>query len=267
MRTYYGSIDECNSYIPDKNHKAVPWKEHPFSFELKNKTSHVLIVQRTFPRLECISKLNPNESISITCEDWNYGRIMVKSSMDSSLCCNFEIEEGLMIERNLVEVVEENKIYIAPIFDNGMVRIIECKDPTPNFGNNQQLEVIPLEQPYTTINIENHTDYDIMVSVSNQSNQIIQTVGSKQNSQIGIPEYGVLYIDTVKEEVPWHCNYSSKKKVLKVNGCCLQICDGKVFDVHYIPGPLYHEPYIRFLYSHVAEDINIWCNTIDYRLD
>lgn len=266
MRTYYGSIDECNSFIQDKNHKAVAWKEYPFSFDLKNETGYVLIVQRLFPRQECISELNPNESISIICKGCWYGTIMVESSTDSSLCCNFIIEEGLMIERNLVEVVEENKIYIAPIFNDGMVRIIECNDPTPNFGKDQQLEVVPLEQPYKTVNIENNTDYDIMVSVFDQ---IIQIVGSRQSSEVGIPEYGVLYIDTVKEEVPWHCKYNSRRnKVLKVNGCCIEVRGGKANEVHYIRGPEYLEPYIRFLYSHADDDdIRVWCDTIDQRLD
>lgn len=265
MRTYFGSIDECNSFIQDKNHKVVAWKEHPFSFELRNETGYVLIVQRAFPRLECISELNPGESVSITCKDWSYGQMFIESKTDSSICCNFEVEEGLMIERNFVEVVEENKMYIAPIFNDGIVRIIECEDPTPNFGKTEHLEVVPLEHPYETINVENHTDYDIMVSVSNQ---IIQVVGSRQSAQIGIPEYGVLYVDTIKEEVPWIYRYdSTRKKVLKVNGCCIQIRAGKVHDVHYIPGPFYLEPYIRFLYSHVAENIKIWCGTIDYRLE
>ena len=46
MREYYGELSNCLKYIEDKNHKAIPWKEYPFSFEFYNNTNYTLELKR-----------------------------------------------------------------------------------------------------------------------------------------------------------------------------------------------------------------------------
>lgn len=270
MREYYGSLEECREYIEDKNHKAVAWKEHPFSFELKNTTKYTLELRRRGEWCwgKTFAEVKPEESIAIDCKTWWKGRIEVSAKDDPSLTCDFLVGRGVMVERNLVEAIEEGRLYIAPIFHHGIVKIVTCRDCSPNFGVNRKYQPRPFAKPYNTLKVGNHTKHTLILSIGDR---VIQRIRSKKTAMVGVPKSCVIYVDTEAEEIAWQREWGSReKKILKVNGCCIEIENGIYHTLHEIIGPALSEPYIRHLYSHgktEEEDIAIWCNTIDYRID
>lgn len=275
MREYYGELSNCLEYIEDKNHKAIPWKDYAFSFEFHNGTNYTLELKRG--PYYSFATVGPKEKIQIQVDKWGDGEIFVSAKEDSSLECNFDIERGCMIKRNLVEHME-GKVYIAPIFKNGVITIVTCEDCGPNLGTKHEYKIIPLEKPAKRIKICNFTPYDIIISTENTVIQRIEA-NKKRNEKcsskfIGIPLNGIIYIDTVFEEIVWKDRYKIyEDAILRVNGCCIKIDDGKCSDYVSVIGPALSEPYIRHLYVDFKKmfeyegDINIWCNTIDYRLD
>lgn len=111
MREYYGELSDCLDYIEDKNHKAIPWKNYAFSFELHNSTNYTLILKRGH---YSFATVEPKEKIQIQVDEWGDGEIFVCTKEDQSLKCSFDVERGCMIKRNLVKHME-GKVYIAPI--------------------------------------------------------------------------------------------------------------------------------------------------------
>ena len=129
MREYYGELNGNFEYIEDKNHKFIPWKDYKFSFELHNSTNYTLMLER---KCYIFATVEPKETIQIWVDGWGNGKIFVYAKEDQNLKCNFEIERGCMIKRNLVEHMEYNKLYIAPIFKKGIITIVTCEDCSPN---------------------------------------------------------------------------------------------------------------------------------------
>lgn len=273
MREYYGELSNCLEYVEDKNHKAIPWKDYAFSFEFQNSTNYTLELKRGYS----FETVGPKEKIQIQVNKWGDGEIFVSAKEDSSLECNFDIERGCMIKRNLVEHME-GKVYIAPIFKNGVITIVTCENCGPNLGTKPEYKIIPLEKPAKRIKVCNFTPYDLIISTENTVVQRIEA-NKKRNEKcpskfIGIPLNGIIYIDTVFEEIVWKDRYKVyEDAILRVNGCCIRIDDGKCSEYVSVIGPALSEPYIRHLYASFNKmfeykgDINIWCNTIDYRLD
>ena len=276
IREYYGELGNCLEYIEDKNHKAIPWKNYAFSFELRNSTNYILELKRG-RFYHSFATVKPKEKIQIQVDKWGNGEIFVSAKEDSSLKCNFDIERGCMIKRNLVEHMK-SKVYIAPIFKNGIITIVTCENCGPNFGIKPQYKIKPLKKPAKKIKVCNFTPYDIIISAKNTVIQMIEA-NNQRNEKIpskfiGIPLNGTIYIDTVFDEIAWKDEYKVYgDAILKVNGCCIKIDDGKCEEYVSVMGPALSEPYIRHLYVSFVKtleyegDINIWCNTIDYRID
>lgn len=274
MREYYGELSDCLEYIVDKNHKAIPWQDYEFYFEFHNSTNYTLILKRGHYSFATVM---PKEKIQIKVDKWGDGEIFVYAKEDQSLKCDFDVERGCMIKRNLVKHME-GKVYIAPIFKNGIITIVECDNCGPNFGVKPQYKISPLEKPAKTVKVCNFTPYDLVISIENTVVQIIKAK-KKQNDKcsstfVGIPLNGIIYVDTVFEEIAWKDAYKIyEDAILRVNGCCIKIDNGSCSDYVSVVGPALSEPYIRHLYASLRKsfeydgDINIYCNTIDYRLE
>lgn len=280
MREYYGELSDCLKYIEDKNHKAIPWKDYEFSFEFHNSTNYTLVLKRrTSDYSRSITTVRPKEKIQIHVEKSGNGRVFVYAKENTSLRCTFEVEQGCMIERSLEEH-NESKVCIAPVFKNGIVTIVECEDGGPNFGKKPKYKITPLKKPAKTIKVCNFSSYDIIISTENT---VIQRIRGWKNRNekctsefIGIPLFGVIYIDTVFEEISWKSEYAAVYEdaiILRVNGCCIKVKNGICYEDVTITGPILAEPYIRHLYVSLKKnfeyegDINVYCNTIDYRLE
>lgn len=282
MREYYGELSNCIEYIEDKNHKAVPWKDYAFSFEFHNSTNYTLELKRLDLKRgmfynHSFATVGPKEKIQIQVHKWGDGEIFVSAKEDISLKCNFDIERGCMIKRNLVEHMK-GKVYIAPIFKNGIITIVTCDNCGPDFGVPPQYKISPLKKPAKMIKVCNFTSYDIIISTENTVVQRIEA-NNKRNEKcpsklVGIPLNGIIYIDTVSEEIAWKDDYNVyEDAILRVNGCCIKINNGICSEYVSVIGPALSEPYIRHLCASFGKtlkyesDINIWCNTIDYRID
>ncbi len=273
MREYYGELENCLEYIEDKNHKAIPWKMGAFTFEVQNDTEYTLEL-KSGNCYNSFATLRPKEKTQIWVDKFRSIEVSVYAKGESNLECSFEVEFGCMIKRNLVEHMED-KVYIAPTFKNGIVTIVTCNDCGPNFGVKPKYSIIPLEKPARIIKVCNFTDYDLIISTENKVVQIIEANKEKNkkctSKFVGIPLNGVLYIDTLFEEIAW----KDKRKIfgdaiLRVNGCCIKIRNGYCYEYTSILGPVPSEPYIRHLYAVFSEyrsDVDIRCNTIDYRID
>lgn len=276
MREYYGELSNCLEYIEDENHRAIPWKDYEFSFELRNSTNYTLELKRR-GGYHSFATVKARGKIRIKVDNWKDEEILVSAKEDLTLKCNFEMKRGCMIKRNLVEYMED-KVYIAPIFKNGVVTIATCEDCGPNFGAKPEYKVIPLEKPAREVEICNFTPYDLIISTKNTVIQRIEA--NKKGNEgcsskfVGIPCNGTLYIDTVFEEITWKdSNKVYEDAILRVNGCCIKVKDGSYFEDVSVIGPALSEPYIRHLYANFGKtlknegDINVWCNTIDYWMD
>lgn len=276
MREYYGELSSCLEYSKDKNHKAIPWKGYTFSFELRNRTNYTLEIKKG-NIYNSFATVGPRGKIKIQIDKYDNGEIFVSAKEDLSLECNFEMERGCMIKRNLVEHVKD-KVYIAPIFKNGIITIVTCEDCGPNLGAKPEYEIKPLEHPARMLKICNYTYYDLIISTQNRVIQKIEAMKEKDvkptSKYVGIPSNAVLYIDTVSEEIAWKDRYNIyEDAILRVNGCCLKLVGDCYDKMVSVVGPALLEPYIRHLYVSLGKtlkydgNINIWCNTIDYRLD
>lgn len=275
MREYYGELSNCLKYIEDKNHKAIPWKEYSFSFEFHNSTNYILELKRWNFYNHSFATVRPKEKIQVQVNKWGDGEIFISAKEDISLKCNFDIERGCMIKRNLVEHMK-GKVYIAPIFKNGIITIVTCNNCGPDFGVKPEYKIRPLEKPAKMIKVCNFTSYDIIISTENT---VIQRIEANSNEKcpskfVGIPLNGIIYIDTVSEEIVWKDNYNVyEDAIVRVNGCCIKINNGSCLECVSVIGPALSEPYIRHLYASFRKilkyegDINIRCNTIDYRID
>lgn len=274
MREYYGELNGNFEYIEDKNHKFIPWKDYKFSFELHNSTNYTLVLERKY---YIFATVGPKETIQIQVDGWGDGEIFVYAKEDQNLKCNFDIECGCMIKRNLVEYMEY-KLYIAPIFRNSIITIVTCEDCSPNFETKSEYNIIPLEKPGKMIKFCNYTPYDLIISTENTVVQIIES-NKERNEKcssnfVGIPLNGIIYIDTLFEEIVWKDSRSVyEDAILRVNGCYIKINNGTCSEYVTVIGPALSEPYIRHLYASFGKslvcegDINIWCNKIDYRLE
>ena len=172
----------------------------------------------------------------------------------------------------------KDKVYIAPVFKNGIITIVTCDNCGPNFGKEVKYKISPLEKPAKMIKVCNFTSYDIIISMENAVIQRIES-NNKRNEKchskfVGIPLNGIIYIDTVSEEITWKDDYGVREAaILRVNGCCIKINNGSCSECISVIGPELSEPYIRHLYASFRRnlkyegDVNIRCNTIDYRID
>ncbi len=273
MREYYGELSNCLEYIEDKGHKAIPWKDYAFSFELQNSTEYTLEL-KSGKLYNSFATVKPKEKIQIQFEKYEKAKIFVSTKENVELECNFEIELGCMVKRNFVEHVK-GKIYIAPVFKNGIITIVTCDNCGPDLGVKPQYKVVPLKEPTKKIKVCNFTPYDIIISTENE---VIQRIEGKKNNDkctskfIGIPLDCILYADTASEEIVVRKDgYNIREDaIFRVNGCCIKIRNGSYSGYVTVVGPVLSEPYIRHLYVSFAKDlgkIEIWCNTIDYRLD
>lgn len=270
MREYYGNLRECAEYISDENHKAIVWKEHPFSFKLENHTKYTLLVRGKRMMYDFVA-LKASESMDVVCNNWWTGELEVVREDKQDIKCNFLVERGCMIERSVCEDIKEE--YIAPVFRDGKVKIVTCTDCGPNLGVIPEYNIEPLKYPMwgDEIKVTNYTLYDIIISYENK---VIGRIPQKSGIRLKIPYYGILYFDTEAEEIFYQDRFDEKdKKILRVNGCCARIEYGIYKYDYSIAGPEDSEPYVRYLYTSRKnnndnyKDIDIWCCTIDYRLD
>lgn len=266
-RKVYGNLEDCNGYIQDKNHKAIVWKTHPFCFILENKTQYMLEVRRK--NGEFLGMIFPKRKKEILCKKWWDGEIKVIAKDIPQLNCQFCVESGVMVERSWTEKEENIQEYLVPIFKSGKVEIITCDNPEANFGKKTRYKEEPLLEGNLTmkVKIKNKAPYDVVLSMGDR---ILCEIKSKEEKVVLLPRNGVLYIDTELEEVEYVSNNLKEKKILRVNGCCIEIIDGKVFKNHSVQGVLPSEPYIRFLYAcseSSLKEMDIYCWTIDWQLD
>lgn len=156
---------------------------------------------------------------------------------------------------------------------NGIVTVIACDDCGPDLGARPKSKVAPLKNLAKIVKAYNFTPYDIAISYENNVLQKLR--GRKENERctsafLGIPLDGILYVDTLFEEIVWMDEYKCPKgTILRVNGACMEISKGQYVTKGTIIGPAPMEPYIRHLYVSFRKDmeIEIWCNTIDFRID
>ena len=270
MRKYYGSIEECTAYLIDSNHKVHEWKKFPITFVVENTTEFAVEVRHKPEWVMKPTVLNPNEKVTLTCNCWGDGTITVIKADDKSVGCYFSISMGGMIERNYDENCDSDKLHIAPVFDGKTVKIITCENCGPNFGIEPKYDIVSVSKPVNTIKVRNSTKYDIVIWVDQK---VVAKIESKETTEIGIPNWAVLYVDTAEEEILWvSSNDPEYKKILRVNGFCMSVENGRIVNQHCIRGPELSEPYIRYLYKtekadETDPDITIWCDTIDDRLD
>lgn len=268
MREYYGELVECNDYRDDKSHKAIPLKRGGFKFELNNDTEYVLKVSIGDENSYANQKLiEPKGKICIRINNYMVD-IFVSTKENGGMKCNFTIEDGCMVKRNADKYIV-GKSYIVPIFKNGRVTTVNCKDCRPNLGVKPKYEITTLKNAKRKLKVRNCSPYDIIISIDNNIIQKIERrkVNKEPSSKyIEIPEDGILYIDTLAEEVFWKKGDS----IIKVNGCQVEYTEKSTTKVT-ITGPGSTEPYIHNLYVSPDDDyfksISIWYNTIDFRLD
>lgn len=270
MREYYG---EAMNYVKDRRHNVIPW-ERVFSFELYNATEYTLKVRkRERGSFDSFTTVKSQEIIRIQINTCGY--IFVSTVEEESLECDFTMGWGTMLARNLVEHLEE-KIYIVPVFKNGIVTVVACDNCGVDLGAKPKCKVAPLKNPTKIVKAYNFTPYDIAISYKNKVLQKLR--GRKENERctlgfLGVPMNGILYVDTLFEEIVWTDEYKCPKgTILRVNGCCIEISKGQYVTKGTVIGPAPIEPYIRHLYAgfHKEDEdkgIEIWCNTIDFRID
>ena len=271
MRKYYGCIEDCTQYKNDSNHQAVVWKEFPFDFVVEN-TAEFAVEVRQKPAWEKLpTVLNPGEKVTITCNKWGDGTVAVIKCDDDAVGCFFSISQGGMIERSYDEECDSDKLHIAPVFDGSVVKIVTCKNCGPNLGIVPEYNIVPIDNPARVITVKNSTLYDIILWVEDQ---IVAKIKSKETAEVGVYNSCLIRVDTAEEEILWESNCINKyRKILRVNGCCIEFINGQVNGQRFILGPEESEPYVRFLYETSSKleendpDVTIWCNTIDYRLD
>ena len=267
MREYYGSLRQCNEYINDENHKAIAWKEHPFSFKLENSTNYTLVAERK----GTAKTIKAGDTTEVLCNEWWDGEMQVSIKEKPNIKCDFIVERGCMIERGVTKRSQKAEENIAPVFKDGKVVIVTCKYCGPNLGVIPKYNIERLKSVANEVIFENCTSYDIIISCWGK---VIQKIPKRKKDKIsrvrtGIPNYGTLYIDTEMEEIFYQSKYNKEeKKILRVNGCCMEIEYGEYKNYHSIIGPE-GEPYVRHLGVFKQSDkvFSIWCNTIDYRLD
>ena len=271
MREYYGELESCLKYIENKSHKAIPWKDYQFSFEFQNSTKYTLELKRK-KNYNSFATVRPKETIRIQIDRYGEGEIFVSTKENAELECDFEVECGCMIKRNSVEP-ERGKVYIAPVFKNGIITIVTCSNCGPDLGVKPQYKVVQLKKIGKFIKVCNFTPYDIIISTEKK---VIQMVEARKDEKctskiIGIPLNCTLYVDTASEEFAWKDKYGIfEDAILRVNGCCIRINNGSYHGCITIIGPVLEEPYIHHLYAgfdQSSEELEIWCNTIDYRID
>lgn len=264
MREYFG---ETIDYVGDEMHKVVPWKS-VFSFELYNNTEYTLRVK--IGSFDNFTTVKSQGIIQIQINIQGY--IFVSTVEEENLECDFTMGWGTMLGRKLEKHVK-GEIYIAPVFRNGVVTIVACNDCGPNLGVKPECKIDPLKNPGKVVKVYNFTPYDITMS---HENTILQKLrGRKENERctsefLGVPVNGILYVDTLFEEIVWTDEYKCPKgTILRVNGCCIEISKKQYIEKGIVIGPAPDEPYIRHLYVSFREDmgIEIWCNTIDFRFD
>lgn len=269
MREYYGSVRQCREYINDENHKAIAWKEHPFSFKLENSTNYTLVAKRR----GATETIKAGDTTQILCKEWWDGEMQVSIKEKPNVKCDFIVERGCMIERGVTKKSQRTEENIAPVFKDGKVVIVTCKYCGPNLGVVlPKYNITPLKAVVNEVIFENRTPYDIIISYHNN---VIQRILKRKKDKIsrvrtGIPYFGTLYFDTEEEEIFYQSKYDKEeKKILRVNGCCMEIEYGEYKNYHSIIGPAEGEPYVRHLGVFKESDkvFSIWCNTIDYRLD
>lgn len=273
MRTYYGELVNYERYIEDETHKVVAWKELPYSFELSNRTEFNLSVISGKKDLKTVK---PHETITISCNDWRDGDVKVFAKEEEHLECSFVVERGCMVERNYCNQIRS--LYIVPIFNNGNIEIITSKSCEVDLGNIPNYAITPIKEPFNILKISNYTSYNVIISLNEQVIQKIERYKKKegkkiiQTVEVGVPECCTLYIDTEIEETIWSGRYGNfpKRILSRVNGCCIQIFNGKYHKCGIILGPTLAEPYIRYLYTSKSideENISIFCWDIDQRLE
>lgn len=277
MREYYGDLENCYKYIEDKNHKAIPWKNSVFSFEFKNDTEYTLKLSIRGISMKGIGSdyssmiVGPKENTQIQIRI--SGDISVLTEENEELKCNFTVEYGCMVARNVAEY-RKGKTYIVPVFKNGIVTIVTSDDCRPNLGAKSKYKVVKLKRPAKKVKVCNFTPYDIIVSTKNSTkNKVIQKIRGRKNDEkctskfIGIPSEGILYIDTLFEEILWKDQYKVYgDSILRVNGCCIKIHNASYFNQATVIGPGSYTPYIRHLYACFDENskcIKLKCNTLD----
>ena len=272
MREYYGELSNCLEYVRDKNHKAIPWKDTAFSFELYNSTEYILELKKGS---SVIATVKPKKKNQILVEEIYGQNFFVSAKEDIKLSCSFEMQEGCMVKRNLEENMTA-KVFIAPVFKNGIVTIVKCNNCGPDLGKEPKYIIKSLKEPTIMVKICNFTNYDIIVSAQGTVLQKIEAKGNNRYTSkfVNIPLYGIVYFDTVYEEMiwkDWHTSYGDS--IMRVNGCCIKVANGYCNESITIVGPGSTEPYIHHLYASCSErlkyekEIEIWCNTIDYRID
>lgn len=273
MREYYGELIDGNSYRDDKRHKAIPLKKGGFNFELNNDTEYLLKVSIGHENSYENQKLiEPKGKIFIRINNYMVD-IFVSTKENGGMKCNFTIEAGCMVKRNADKYIV-GKPYIVPIFKNGKVTIVNCKDCRPNLGVKTKYKITTLKNAKRKLEVRNCSPYDIIISINNNIIQKIE--GRKVNKEpsskyIKIPESGILYIDTLSEEIFWKDEYNIYgDSIIKVNGCQVEYTEKSATKVT-IPGPGSTEPYIHHLYvspnDKYFNSIDIWYNTIDFRFD
>lgn len=273
-RELYGQLEDCKDYVEDKNHKTFAWMEYPFSLIFENKTNYHLKIWKKRKIGVSEIKLDSKQTVEIIFNDWNEENLKVEA-IDVPLCCYFKIQSGIMIEREWIEKKKEIKEYLVPIFHMGKIELIISENPEPNLGKVPQYTIKPLKlKKFDTMEVlvKNCTEYDLLFLMGDN---VLAKSKSGEEKKIILPRNRTVYIDTELEEIvyePYFSNDFEKRKVLRVNGCCLEFEYARVAKQHNMYGPILEEPYIRFLYVDCKEEkklteMKIRCWTIDCRLE
>lgn len=290
MRKIYGYETDSWRFVEDANHQYVPWLE-PCEIVFRNYTQYDLMLVRqegAMPWME----LKRGQSKTVSSDNWLISRFFVK--MPNGMFW-FQEECGVIIGREVRQGFLQNEV--VPIHNNGAIEFLHM----PKKWTLEKRSIKKVHNPAYQVKVCNHTPYDVIIWLDDD---IIDIVKSKWINTLSLPSGNhMLWFDTKEEECLSHDKFSIWEDFLgPVNGCQMGIIEDfsnvepswqKIIDrmrgyagwyevekidafkermffwQHFI-GPGSIEPFIRHLYATYAakeKNIDIWYNTIDYRVD
>lgn len=283
MRKIYSYVADRRDFIEDANHQYVAWAKPPYEIVFKNCTEYDLKVlgqQNSF----ILSKGESKTRSSDNC----FSRFVVNTPNGKFW---FDEEGGVIVGREVRQGLED----VVPILNNG---VIEFRH-RPKKWTLKNRSIKKVQNPAYQIKVRNCTPYDIIIWLDND---MIDVVKSKWINTVSLPSGNhMLYFDTKEEEYVSHDKYGIWDDFIgPVNGCQMGIIEDflnlepswkeiidrkrgyagwfevekifkeRMFFWQHFVGPGSIEPFIRELcsrYDAKKKEIEIVCNTIDYRLD
>lgn len=287
MRKIYSYEENKKRFIGGANHQYIPWAEPPYKIVFKNCTKYDLRIVRQYvfmPEVRLNAGEIKNFPINEVCS-----RFLVDTPNGTFWC---EERGGVIATRELRQgFLKED---VVPIWNNGVIEFRHM----PKKWTLQKRSIRPVQNPAYQIKVRNWTPYDILIWLDDD---IIDIVKSRCINTVFLPSGNhMLHFDTKEEEYGCHDEYFGDF-IGSINGCQMGIIEDflniepswaeilkrklsysgwykiekvsnfkkRMFFWEHFEGPALEEPFIKNLYSHYdtsKKEVEIRCNTIDYRL-